>query len=139
MPAKNFARKPGSIRAVKPLAKQVAEFIQAGNLSASELARRCGVSRQNVDNVLSGSVTSPRWIAALAREMGTTTDALLTGKAPPPRLVVRAATWPFEFLTPEQWAKLKPSERAVVDHAAAKAAAEFLTGGNPGASRLTAS
>jgi transcriptional regulator with XRE-family HTH domain len=130
MPAKFFARNPGSIGAVKTLADQVREFIEREGITATELARRCGVSRQNVDNVLKGSVKRVSWIAALAEAMHTTTDALLTGKPAAPRLVVRGASWPFEFLTREAWAELTPSQQAVVDHAAAKAAAEFKRGGD---------
>lgn len=125
MPANFFARNPGSILAVKTLADQVRDYVAREGITATELARRCGVSRQNVDNVLKGNVRRVSWIAALAEVMNTTTDALLTGKPTPPRVLIRSAPWPFEFLTRETWASLTPAQRAVVDHAAAKAAAEF--------------
>lgn len=125
MPANFFARNPGSMSAVKTLADQVREFIEREGITATELSRRCGVSRQNVDNVLKGAVKAPHWIASLAKAMRTTADALLTGEPAPPRLVVKPAAWPFEFLSREAWAALTPAERAVVDHAAARAAAEF--------------
>lgn len=124
MPANFFARKPGSIGAVKTLADQVREFIEREGITATELARRCGVSRQNVDNVLKGTKRI-KWLPELAAVMKTSTDALLTGKPAPPRFVVSGSTWPFEFLTRDAWASLTPAQRAVVDHAAAKASAEF--------------
>lgn len=122
---------------MKSLADQVREFMEREGLSLTEFARLCGTSRQNLTNVVRGSVTSPHWIAGLATAMRTTTDALLKGSDPPPRFVVRGQTWPFEFLSREQWAALSPAQRAVVDHAAAKAAAEFRRDDSAEAKRQT--
>lgn len=111
---------------MKTLADQVREFLEREGITATEMARRCGVSRQNVDNVLKGTARI-KWLPQLADAMGTTVDALLTGK-PASRFVVRGSPWPLEFLTREHWARLTPAQRAVVDHAALKAAEQFLRG-----------
>lgn len=125
------------MRRMKPLADLVREYMEREDITATEMGRRCGVSRQNVENLVSGKVRRISWLPALADEMKTTVDALLTGKPTPSRFVVRTGPWPMEFLTRETWARLTPAQRAVVDHAAMLAAQQFIPKADDTGSRQT--
>lgn len=81
------------------------------------MAREVGTSRQNIENLESKGYGQPRYIAELARVMGTSVDDLL-GKTPDDGLVLRA-----EILSTSEWGHLKqyreliPSDKQEIDQA----------------------
>lgn len=75
----------------KTLAEQVDAFMKANGLSSQAMADRVRamqkksgveptVKRQNIDGVLGGSIQRPLYLVELALAMGTTAEALSTGK-----------------------------------------------------------
>lgn len=68
---------------MKPLADLVIEHRTSLGMTTTEYAAAIGVSRQNLENVESGRVKQPRWIAQLAAFMGRSSDELL-GVTPAP-------------------------------------------------------
>jgi hypothetical protein len=80
VPANNFARKEGKLPCMKTLADQVQEFLDGEGWRAPDLARAAKVSRQNIENVLKGTVKSPRHLPSIARVMRTTVDVLVSGR-----------------------------------------------------------
>lgn len=57
------------------------EFRERAGLTTAQLAQRIGTSRQNIENLEAGNVGQPRYLPTLAKEMGLSVDALLTGRA----------------------------------------------------------
>jgi transcriptional regulator with XRE-family HTH domain len=68
---------------MQTLAERVAALRSARSWSQSELARRSGVTQQNVNSVELGKVKRPRYTHELARALDTTVEYLLTGKGEP--------------------------------------------------------
>lgn len=60
--------------------------MRAKGINSTELAARIGTTRQSLENTWRQGVQTPKYLRALAKEMGTTTDELLAGKyqASPP-------------------------------------------------------
>lgn len=63
--------------AMKTLAQRVKEHRDSLGMTPSEYARHVGTSRQNINNLEAGKAGQPRYVAKLAKAMGTTVDALL--------------------------------------------------------------
>lgn len=68
---------------MKSLAEQVKDHMDAMGLNATEYAQRVGTSRQNIEKLLAGDTKQPRYIAKLAKFMGTSVDELLGIKTAP--------------------------------------------------------
>jgi transcriptional regulator with XRE-family HTH domain len=70
----------------RSLGELVKEWREESELSLTELAKLCGtgVKYQNIQQLESGDVQQPKYLAALAKAMGTTVDDLLALKMPPP-------------------------------------------------------
>lgn len=75
-PAKSFA--------MKSLGERVREWREAQKppMKASDLAKKVGTFRQNIENLEAKGFGQPRYIAKLAEVMGTSVDDLLGRKVP---------------------------------------------------------
>lgn len=59
------------------LGEKIAAWIEGAGLNPSEVARRAGTSRQNIENLIGGNVGQPRYLPALAKVIGVSLDELL--------------------------------------------------------------
>ena len=108
-------------------------------LNAPAMGRLVGVSRQNIQNLMAGTVKNPAYIADLARVMRTTADVLLAGRyvyrpagaaqpqEPTPDLSSAPGDpWPLDpFIPRERWMQLGQAERNAVAWEASKALREI--------------
>lgn len=92
----------------------------AQGLTPTAMARLVGTSRQNISNILDGTSRLPKCLPGLARVMGTTEGALLSGGR------VTLAPWPFAWITPAAWAALTDRERGAAEQAAIDAVGSIL-------------
>jgi transcriptional regulator with XRE-family HTH domain len=118
---------------VKTLGEQVQDYMTGEGLNAPEMGRRVGCSRQNIENLLAGTVRHPSYLADLARVLGTTADALLSGRyvyrangrseqVVAQEAMPTAEPWPLApFITRSQWDQLHQAERNAVAWEASKA------------------
>lgn len=89
--ANKFARKASKILCMRSIGEIVAAWRVENGLEVNDLAALVSkqpgggkpVSRQNIEQLESGHVQQPRYLARLARAMGCTADDLLAGKSPP--------------------------------------------------------
>jgi transcriptional regulator with XRE-family HTH domain len=99
-----LARKPGKIFCVDSLGELVRKWREDSGLRTGELARRIGgkVTRQHIEQLEKVGTRVPRsYLKELARAMGTTVDALMALKMPPPLSTEgRAAPPPKPVPTP---------------------------------------
>ncbi|HEU6454130.1 MAG TPA: helix-turn-helix transcriptional regulator [Roseateles sp.] len=81
-----LANKGGKILCVKTLGQLVKDWRLASGLKTAELAALVGgsVKRQHIEQLEKAGSRTPRYIANLAKAMGTTTDDLLALRMPPP-------------------------------------------------------
>lgn len=86
--------------------QQVRAFLKEREWKPPRLAEEVGTSRQNIDNLLAGTVKIPAYIVRLADVMETSTDELL-GRQPPATKRQAATTAAIVTLP-------KPSIRAVL-------------------------
>ncbi len=101
---------------MKSLAQRVKEHRESLGMNPSEYARHVGTSRQNINNVEAGEAEQPRYIGKLAKAMGTSVDALLSGRAtaqpadqPPPIIPGGTPAYLAELaakMTPERQERL---------------------------------
>lgn len=63
--------------AMNTLGEKVAAFRKSQGLTAGQLAKKVGTSRQNIENLELGRVLMPGYLCELADAMGVTTDYLL--------------------------------------------------------------
>jgi transcriptional regulator with XRE-family HTH domain len=69
------------VRQVPPdsIGARIRAALKARNCSASELARKCGFSRQNMQRFIDGAVERSKHFPAIAKALGVQVDWLLTG------------------------------------------------------------
>lgn len=120
---------------MRSLGEQVQEFLDGEGITAAQLAKQLGESRQNLENLVAGRAGMPKYLLALSMAMRASADELLAGRyryrasgtpaaaAPGASYVVEV--WPFTRLTREEWAELGPLQ-AVVEDAAVNKARELL-------------
>lgn len=86
---------------MKTIAEQVKQFRTAPNRrwNTTELAHRCGTSRQNIENLEDGKVALPGYIVALADVMETSVDTLL-GRKPATNVVAMEPPALYRALPP---------------------------------------
>lgn len=127
--ANSLARKGRRISRVRSLGEQVQEFLDGEGITAAQLAKQLGESRQNLENLVAGRAGMPKYLLALSMAMRASADELLAGRyryrargtpaaaAPGSSYVVEV--WPFTRLTREEWAELsgagnrRPAVRAL--------------------------
>lgn len=103
---------------MKTLGQRVRDHRESLGLNPSDYARLVGTSRQNINNVEAGEATQPRYIGKLAKAMGVTVDALLTGlQAPAPQSYSAAA-----LRVAAIYDQASPKDRRHIDAAADTAA-----------------
>jgi len=68
---------------MESLGELVKIWRKASGLTQLELAQRVGIAYQKIQQLESGKTKQPRYMAALARAMGTSADALLALQMPP--------------------------------------------------------
>lgn len=119
---------------MKSLGEQVQDFMEQEGLNAPAMGRLVGVSRQNIQNLMAGTVKNPAYIAELARVMRTSADVLLAGRysyrpagaaepqIAPTKTPSPADPWPLDPWIPRDvWEQLGPHQRGAVAYEASKA------------------
>lgn len=117
---------------MKSLGEQVQEFMAGEGLNAPEMGRLVGRSRQNIENLVAGTVRNPSYLPELVRVMRTSADVLLSGRyvyrpagavTPAPEPQPAAEPWPLDpYISRERWALLSQAVR----HAAAWEASKVV-------------
>lgn len=96
--------------AERSIGEQVRAFREARGWSAARMAEACGTTRQNIEHLESRPGLQPRYIAALARVMGTDVETLVAGRyevnsgstvATLPGLAISAEARPTPKLSPQ--------------------------------------
>lgn len=67
--------------AMKNIGEMSKEFREAKKWNTTRMAKEVGTSRQNIEHLESRGSITPHYVADLARVMGTTVDALISGRA----------------------------------------------------------
>jgi transcriptional regulator with XRE-family HTH domain len=87
------------------IARRLQEALDDDPASAASIARDVGIEASALYQILSGKTKSPRFenAMALAKRLRLNPWYLYEGKSP---RRLREPAWPFEDITPEQWARI---------------------------------